>query len=181
MRPTTSPSEHPGSGTRSINRLLNSQVFCEIFYPTLVWSVPQDSVEFCCEEGYTDSKTNGSRENMNYEKIRPLRPYFLIAAIIGFLTINGPFLYYALIDTDTYAAAMKNGMALLFIGEAFFLMIFLAIVIAKIGWKSPGWIFFVAMSILGSLAFSIPLQLYLVTRTKQSEQGAADKAAKTLV
>ena len=110
---------------------------------------------------------------MNYEKIKPLRPYFLIAAIVGFLTINCPFLYYALIDRDTYAAAMKNGMALLFIAEAFLIMIFLAIVIAKIGWKKPGWIFFVSMSILGSLAFSIPLQLYLITRTKQSEQDAA--------
>ena len=85
------------------------------------------------------------------------------------MTINCPFIYYALIDTETYAAAMNNGMALLFIGEAFFLMIFIAIVIAKAGWKKPGWIFFVAMSILGSLAFSVPFQLYLMTKTKQSE------------
>jgi len=49
-------------------------------------------------------------------------------------------------------------------------MLILAYVIAKIGWKNPGWVFFITMSLLGSLAFSIPLQLYLMTKPKKGEQ-----------
>ena len=106
---------------------------------------------------------------MNLEKLKPIRPLLLVAAIFGFLVINGPFLYFALIEKETYSEATNNGMALVFMGEAFLLMFFLAYIIARIGWKKPGWIFFIAMSLLGSLAFSIPLQLYLLTRPKPSE------------
>jgi F0F1-type ATP synthase assembly protein I len=104
---------------------------------------------------------------MNFEKLKPIRPFLLISAISGFLIINVPFLYFALIEKETYSEAMSNGLALVFFGEAFLLMFFLAYIIAKIGWKKPGWVFFIAMSLLGSLAFSIPLQLYLITRPKQ--------------
>lgn len=107
---------------------------------------------------------------MNTDKLSPLRPLFLIAAIFGFLAINGPFLYFALIDTATYHQAMSNGMALLFISEAFLLMFFLAFIIAKMGWKKPGWIFFIAMSCIGSLAFSIPLQIYLSIKPIQDNK-----------
>lgn len=106
---------------------------------------------------------------MNIEKLKPIRPLLLVAAIFGFLAINCPFLYFALIEKEVYSEAMNNGLALVFIGEAFLLMFFLAYIIAKIGWKKPGWIFFIAMSLLGSLAFSIPLQLYLIIRPRQSE------------
>lgn len=113
---------------------------------------------------------------MNAEKLRPLRPLLLIAAILGFLVINCPFLYYALIATEVYLVAMKNGMALVFIAEAFLLVIFFAFLIAKMGWKKPGWIFFVVMSLLGGLAFSIPLQLYLMAKPDNSEQGSGGNA-----
>ena len=106
---------------------------------------------------------------MNLEKLNPIRPLFLVAAIFGFLAINCPFLYFALIEKEVYSEALNNGLALVFIGEALLLMFFLAYIIARIGWKKPGWIFFIVMSLLGSLAFSIPLQLYLITRPKQIE------------
>ena len=101
---------------------------------------------------------------MNMENLKKIRPLLLIAAICGFLFINCPFLYYALVATDIYSEGMKNGLALVFLGEAFLLLFFLAFVIAKMGWKRPGWVFFVCMSILGSLAFSVPFQLYLMSR-----------------
>ena len=108
------------------------------------------------------------------EKLKEFRHLFLIAAVLGFLLINCPFLYYALIATDVYSEGMKNGLALVFIGEAFILLAFFAFILAKMGGKKPGWIFFVCMSILGSLAFSVPLQLYLMTKPRKSEQCAAD-------
>ena len=112
---------------------------------------------------------------MNMEKLRNLRPVFLILAILGFLFINCPFLYFALIEREVYAAGMKNGIALVFIAEAFLLIAFFAFLIAKMGQKKPGWIFFICMSMLGSLAFSIPLQLYLMTKPNNSEPDSGGK------
>ena len=106
---------------------------------------------------------------MNIDTLRQIRPLLLVAAVLGFLLINCPFLYYALIATDVYSEGMKNGLALVFVSEAFLLLACFALLIAKMGWKKPGWIFFVCMSMLGSLAFSIPFQLYLMTRPKKSE------------
>ena len=96
--------------------------------------------------------------------LKKYRSLFLVASIVGFLFINLPFLYFAFIGREVYAEAMKNGMTLLFMGEAFLLMLFITFLIAKSGMKKPGWIFFLCMSLLGSLAFSIPLQLYLATK-----------------
>ncbi len=107
---------------------------------------------------------------MNTSRLKPIRPLLLIAAIIGFFAINVPFLYYAILDKDTYAEAMGNGTALVFIGEAFLLMFFFAFLIFKLGWKRPGWVFFIVMSLLGSMAFSIPLQLYLMSKSDDTEQ-----------
>lgn len=106
--------------------------------------------------------------NMNIERLQNLRPLLLVTAILGLVCINGPFLYFALIETDIYNAAMSNGMALVFIAEALLLMCFFAFLIAKLGWKKPGWIFFIAMSLIGSMAFSIPLFLYLKMRPTES-------------
>ena len=98
-----------------------------------------------------------------------LKTPLLFISIIGFLTINLPFLYYALIARDVYAEALNNKMALLFMAEAFALMFFFAFMIHKMKLEKPGWVFFIAMSILGSLAFSIPFQLYLMARRSEVE------------
>lgn len=105
---------------------------------------------------------------MDLTKLQPLRHWFLGTAILGFLVINVPFLYITVFDQQTYSEAMANGIAQIFMGEAFLLMFFFAFVIAWIGWKKPGWAFFIAMSILGSLAFSVPLYLYLMARSSKS-------------
>jgi F0F1-type ATP synthase assembly protein I len=106
---------------------------------------------------------------MNVSRLQSIRPLLLISAIVGFLVVNVPFLYFAVIDRVTYTEAITNGMALVFIGEAFLLMLFIAFLIARLELKRPGWVFFVVMSLLGSMAFSIPLQLYLIlSRTKNS-------------
>jgi len=108
-------------------------------------------------------------KKMKIKQLTRARPLLLAAAVFGFLAINCPFLYYALIATDVYREAMGNGLALVFIGEAFLLLAFFAVLIARMGWRKPGWIFFVVMSLLGSLAFSIPLQLYLMAKPEAGE------------
>ena len=98
------------------------------------------------------------------ERLKPLQTLFLICSIVGFIVINVPFLYFAFIDKGVYAEAINNGMALLFMTEAFLLMFLIAFIIAKSGINNPGWKFFICMSLLGSLAFSIPFHLYLSLR-----------------
>ena len=80
---------------------------------------------------------------------------------MGFIVINVPFLYFTFLEKAVYDAAMSNGVALVFIGEGFLLMLFFAFVIFKLGWNKPGWLMFIILTLLGSLAFSIPLTLYL--------------------
>lgn len=98
------------------------------------------------------------------------RKILLVLAVLGFLGINVPFLYYALIDTETYTAGMHNGLALLFIVEAFLLMGFFAAVIAIAGFKRPGWLSFIGLTLIGSLAFSIPLFLFLASRPREESR-----------
>ena len=123
----------------------------------------------------TESNKGESKDPCSVEKLKDLRPIFLILALLGFLCINCPFLYYALIERKVFEVGMSNGLALIFISEAFLLLAFFAFLIAKTEQKKPGWIFFVCMSILGSLAFSIPLQLYLMTKPNKCEQEGVDK------
>lgn len=101
--------------------------------------------------------------------LQPLKGFFLVASILGFLLINVPFLYYSFIETAVYDAAMTNAVTLLFVAEAFLLLALFAFLIAKLGWQRPGWILFVVFSILGSMAFSVPFMLYLHARKAGSE------------
>lgn len=56
---------------------------------------------------------------MDRSRLKAIRPLLLLAAVGGFCSINVPFLYFALLEGEVYAEAMRNGMALVFIGEAF--------------------------------------------------------------
>lgn len=103
---------------------------------------------------------------MNTNKLIQLRPLLLVIAILGFMVVNGTFLYFTFVKGETFIEAFSTGIASIFIAEAFLLMFFFAFLIAKLGWKKPGWLFFIAMSLLGSLAFSIPLQIYLNTKPR---------------
>lgn len=93
-------------------------------------------------------------------------------AIFGFLVPNGFFLYFAAAEPEWVDAALENPISLVFIVEAFFLMFLFAWLIHREGLRSPGWITFVALSILGSLWFSVPAFLYLASRSHR-RSGAA--------
>jgi uncharacterized membrane protein YesL len=106
---------------------------------------------------------------MKLTSLRPLKRFFLVASLLGFLLINLPFLYYFSFEKSIYEAAMGNPVALVFIAEAFLLMFLFAFLIAKLGWTRPGWLLFIVFSILGSMAFSIPFMLYLHLRKEGVE------------
>jgi hypothetical protein len=100
---------------------------------------------------------------MNLDSLKSLRGVFLFLALLGFSVINLPFLYFFFFEKAIYDVAMTNGVALVFMAEAFLLMFIFAFLIGKVGWKKPGWFIFIVLSIVGSLAFSIPFFLYLHT------------------
>lgn len=91
----------------------------------------------------------------------------LILSILGFVFINIPFLYIAVNEREVYLEAMNNSLALVFMAEAIVLMILGALLICRLGIQKPGWIWFILLSIIGSLAFSVPFFLYLHSRGLQ--------------
>ena len=91
-----------------------------------------------------------------------------IVAIIGLLGINGMFLYTVIFTPELMKEAHGNLYALVFILEAFILLPLFCFLIVVAKLRSPGWLGFLALSLLGSLAFSIPFSILLWTREKKS-------------
>lgn len=93
-------------------------------------------------------------------------------AVVGFFGLNGVFLFYALLRPEVMAAALANPVSLVFILEAFLMMGFMAWLIATLGWKKPGWLAFVVLSMVGSLAFSVPASLLLHLRKQRASSAS---------
>lgn len=104
-------------------------------------------------------------------RLSPYQPVLWLLSAFGFFGLNGVFLYYALLRPDVMTAAQQNPISLVFIVEAFVMVAFVAWLIAKLDLKRPGWLAFVVMSIIGSLAFSVPffLLLHIRKRTAHSQ------------
>ena len=98
---------------------------------------------------------------------------FLVLAVVGFVGPNGVFLYYAFADYAVVAAAQSNPVAAAFIGEALFLMVLLAWLLHRQLPDTKRWLEFVGASLLGSLAFSVPLFAYLLSRAPASADDRA--------
>jgi hypothetical protein len=79
-------------------------------------------------------------------------------AISGFLILNGAFLY-GLADRDLVFEAVTNPLALAFVVEAFILMGVLAYLLAKWNVTRLSWQWFVFLSVIGGLAFAVPIAL----------------------
>ncbi len=97
---------------------------------------------------------------MRFPVLTPLASrVLLVLALFGLLVPNGIFLWYFFTAPETVQEAMANPIALVFMAEAFFLMLLFAWVIAKSGIKCPGWKGFILLSLIGSMFFSVPLML----------------------
>jgi hypothetical protein len=88
----------------------------------------------------------------------------LALAIFGLIVPNGVFLYFSFIHATALHEALNNPIALVFMTEAFLLMLLFAWLIRQLGFHSPGWLVFLIMSLVGSLVFSVPAFLYLASR-----------------
>lgn len=109
--------------------------------------------------------TNGQATREAYHTAHPHsytraeRSWLIILAVFGLVVVNGVFVYAAIFQAGTLAEAMRNPIASAFIVEALVLTWALAFLLRKWGVSRlhPGW--FVFLSLLGSMAFALPVAL----------------------
>lgn len=89
-------------------------------------------------------------------RLRPYRLALWIVAAVGFFGLNGVFLYDAVLEPALVTDALQNPVSAVFVIEAFLMMLLLAGLVWVSGLEKPGWVAFIVLSILGSLAFSVP-------------------------
>lgn len=88
----------------------------------------------------------------------------LIIALFGLIVPNGLFVYWLLYEYNGLADVAQNKLALAFILDAFIVLCLLTYYFARrpIGKVKPYW--FVALSLVGGLGFSLPLYWWLNKR-----------------
>lgn len=97
-------------------------------------------------------------------------------AAVGFAFVNGAFVY-ALLQPDVLRQALTNPLALAFLGEAFLLLVAFAYLLTKWGVSRLSWQWFVMLSLLGSMAFALPVVLLWRGRTDRSGSGSENGVA----
>jgi hypothetical protein len=80
-------------------------------------------------------------------------------AVFGFVGVNGAFVYALLVRPDALAAAMANPIAAAFMVEALLLVGVLAYLLGRWGVSRLSWVWFVLLSLVGSLACALPVVL----------------------
>ncbi len=91
--------------------------------------------------------------------------FWLVAlGVFGFLAVNGAFVYGLVFQPDALMAALTNPLAAAFIVEAMVLVGVFAYLFQRWGVSRLGWGWFVFLSLLGSMAFAIPVVLLFPRR-----------------
>ena len=102
------------------------------------------------------------------EYTRGERVALLVVAAVGFV-LNAVAVYCMLFRWDLVVQAhLDNPFAAAFIAEAFLLMAFWAYFLRKWGVARLGWGWFVVLSLLGSMAFAIPVVLLWPRQKRES-------------
>src|SRR5688572_19290757 len=107
-----------------------------------------------------------TRQRRTMEYSRAERLWLMVLAAAGLFGINGVFLWCLYARPGTIEAALSNPLALAFVVEAMLLVVTLAWLFRKWRLSRLGWGWFVALSLLGSLAFAIPVALLLPRRDR---------------
>lgn len=87
--------------------------------------------------------------------------WLLIVAAFGMLLPNGLFLYWLFHDYSSLSAALSDRLALAFVLDVFGSTGLLAYLFARKPLGPVKWPWFLVLSLLGTLCFSIPLYLWL--------------------
>ena len=104
----------------------------------------------------SDSMRQGMPTQVEYG---PRERFWLwVLAGFGFVVLNGVFLH-GLFNPEMLREAMTNPLALVFIGEALVLVGVIGYLLAKWQVSRLSWRWFVFLSLLGSMAFALPVVL----------------------
>jgi hypothetical protein len=93
------------------------------------------------------------------EYSRGERVALIALGAVGVVALNTVFVYALVFNPDLVVQAHTNPVSAVFIAEAFLLMGFWAYFLRKWGVSRLGWGWFVVLSLLGSMAFAIPVVL----------------------
>ena len=90
---------------------------------------------------------------------RTERLWLSILALVSLVGLNGAFLYGVFLQPGVLRAALSNPIAIAFMLEAFLLVAALAWLLVR--WRASriGWAWFVVLSLVGGLAFALPVAL----------------------
>lgn len=106
------------------------------------------------------------------------RRSLILFAAFGMAAINGAFLWSLFAEGDLLGGAMRNPLALAFILEAFALVFLIGWLLRRLALTRLNLVQFFLLSVLGSLAFSLPVALLLAPEepdqpTKPSSDASA--------
>jgi hypothetical protein len=87
------------------------------------------------------------------------RRWLIALAVLTFVGVNGAFLYGVAVDPGALGAAMRNPVSAAFMVEAFLMVIVLAWLLVRWGVSGISRTWFVVLSILGGVAFALPVAL----------------------
>ncbi len=91
--------------------------------------------------------------------------WLILAAVVGMLVPGGLFLYWLASDFLSWSAALSDRMALAFFIDLLMSTFLLAYLFARKPLGPVRWPWFIALSLLGTLAFAIPLFIWLNWRS----------------
>lgn len=92
----------------------------------------------------------------------------LLIAFMGLPVPNALFLYWLLVEYEGIAAVLQDKLALGFIIDAFMALVLLAFYFARNPIGRVRWPWFVLLSLLGGLGFSLPFYYWLNQRKPHS-------------
>jgi hypothetical protein len=87
------------------------------------------------------------------------RMFLALLAVFDFVGLNGAFVYGLLTRPDALSSALANPIAAAFIIEALVLAGVLAYLLRKWGASQLHWGWFVVLSLIGGIAFALPVAL----------------------
>ena len=88
----------------------------------------------------------------------------LALALFGLIVPNGIFIYWLLNEFQGVGEVLQNKLAVAFIMDAFLAMLLLAYYFARHPVGKVKWYWFIVLSLVGGLAFSLPFYWWLNER-----------------
>lgn len=110
-------------------------------------------------EGRSPASSPGHDTTSGLAYSRTERFWLLLLAGLGFGAVNTAFLFGTVVDPRLLRAALANPVSLAFMAEALVLTGVFAYLLRKWRVARLGWGWFVALSLVGSMAFALPIVL----------------------